>query len=293
MSSITLLSPAKVNLVLAITGVRNDGFHELVSLVAPVTFGDEITVALTHESGDTLECDFPGVPTDSTNLAMRAVEAFRQRFPFHKGVRIDLDKRIPAGAGLGGGSSNASTVLSALNQLWDKPLSDAELKSMSAKLGSDCPLFLAGEPIVMRGRGERLSGIPTESRAALKGQRLLLFKPSFAIDTAWAYKRMKEHGGWYCPPVEAEELIRSWTAGPGEMKVELYNNMEQPAFEKYLALPTVLGMIREQHGARCLMSGSGSACLVWLDDGLDVASIKSTIRECLGEDCFCVETAIA
>lgn len=293
MSSITLLSPAKVNLVLAITGVRKDGFHELVSLVAPVTFGDEITVALSNDPGDTLECDFPGVPTDESNLALKAVAAFRQRMPFKQGVRIELDKRIPPGAGLGGGSSNASTVLSALNRLWDKPLSEVELMTMSAKLGSDCPLFLADQPIVMRGRGELLSGISVEARSALHGQKMVIFKPSFGIDTAWAYGRMKEHGGWYCPKEDAEALVSSWLAGPGEAKVRLFNNMEGPAFEKYQALPTVLGLIRERHEARCMMSGSGSACLVWLDPDMDPAPIIATIKECLGEECFCVETAIA
>jgi len=293
MPSITLLSPAKVNLVLAVTGVRSDGFHDLVSLVVPVTFGDEITVALHEQPGIELTCDYPGVPTDEKNLAHQAVSLFRQKHPFKQGVSIEIDKRIPVGAGLGGGSSNASTVLKALNQLWDKPLSEVELMAMSAKLGSDCPLFLADQPIVMRGRGDLLSGLSYDARSALHGQPLLIFKPSFGVETAWAYGRMKEHGGWYCTKDEAEAVVANWQKGPGEAKVQLFNNMESPVFEKFQALPTILGLIRERHQARCMMSGSGSACLVWLDDGLDVTAIKATIRDSLGEDCFCVQTAIA
>lgn len=292
MPSVTLLSPAKINLVLAVTGVRKDGFHDLVSLVAPLRFGDQITVGLVPETGDLLTCDYPGVPTDGRNLALKAVAAFRAKAPFAQGVRIHIDKHIPIGAGLGGGSSNASIVLDALNRLLDKPLSDVELMTISAGIGSDCPLFLARQPVIMRGRGEMLSGLSVESSNALSGQRLIVFKPTFSIETGWAYGRMKAHGGWYCPKEEAEAMIATWQGGPKSGKAKLYNNMEMPAFEKYQALPVVLQLIRERHQARCLMSGSGSSCFVWLDPDTDAGPIVSTIKECLGEQCFWVETAI-
>ncbi|GHC09699.1 4-(cytidine 5'-diphospho)-2-C-methyl-D-erythritol kinase [Cerasicoccus arenae] len=294
MSSLTLLSPAKVNLVLAITGVRADGFHDLVSLVAPVAFGDQVTVTLTNEGGgDQLTCDFPGVPTDSTNLALRAVEAFRRRHPFEASVRVDLDKKIPAGAGLGGGSSNASTVLSSINELLDKPLTINELIEVSSELGSDCPLFLAQKPVIMRGRGDQLESLATAAEEALSGQRLILFKPSFGVETGWAYGRMKANGTWYCPATEAEAMLAEWQAGSDLCKVPLFNNMQQAAFEKFLALPVLLELIRERHDARCIMSGSGSACLVWLEPDMASESIIATIQECLGEAAFWVETSIA
>ncbi|WP_269537913.1 4-(cytidine 5'-diphospho)-2-C-methyl-D-erythritol kinase [Cerasicoccus fimbriatus] len=293
MPELTIFSPAKINLVLAITGVREDGFHELVSLVAPVNFGDEITVELVPgQEGDVLTCDFPGVPTDGSNLALRAVTAFRQKHHFAEGVRIQLDKRIPAGAGLGGGSSNASAVLAALNQLTGEPLTNAELIELSATLGSDCPLFLAKKPVIMRGRGEHLSDLEPAANDALKGQRLIIFKPSFGVETGWAYGRMKANGSWYLPTEKAEDMLSQWQASPNSSKVPLFNNMQDAAFEKYLALPTVLELLRERHAVRCLMSGSGSSCFVCLEEGDDVASITATIRECLGEDVFCVETSI-
>ncbi|MGE9295116.1 MAG: 4-(cytidine 5'-diphospho)-2-C-methyl-D-erythritol kinase [Puniceicoccales bacterium] len=294
MPSLTLRSPAKVNLLLAITGVREDGFHDLVSLVAPLEFGDDVTVEIDPAlSGDTLECDFPGVPTDGTNLALRAVAAFREVAPIDGGVRVRLEKRIPAGAGLGGGSSNASTVLLALNELCGQPIDKQRLSEISAALGSDCPLFLAGKPVIMRGRGEHLQMLSEEANASLRGRRVLVFKPGFGINTGWAYGRMKSERRWYCPPEEAEGMVSKWLADPASSEVPLFNNMEGPAFEKYLALPTVLELIRERHGLRCLMSGSGSSCLVLLEGDVDSAAVRATVLEALGDDAFCVETMLA
>ncbi|WP_309399540.1 4-(cytidine 5'-diphospho)-2-C-methyl-D-erythritol kinase [Cerasicoccus maritimus] len=294
MISITLPSPAKVNLVLAITGVREDGFHDLVSLVSPVDFGDEVTVSIEpSEGGDSLACDYPGVPTDESNLGLKAVAAFRQKYKIAGAVKVHLEKRIPAGAGLGGGSSNASTVLLALNELCGQPLSDNELLKLSSQLGSDCPLFLAKKPVIMRGRGEHLESLSQVAESTLVGQRLLLFKPTFGVNTGWAYGRMKATGAWYCPTAQAEGMLADWQAGPETRKVPLFNNMQNAAFEKYVALPTVLGLIRERHNLRCLMSGSGSSCFVWLDENADVSAITKTVRDCLGDDVFCVETTLA
>lgn len=288
---ISLLSPAKVNLTLAITGVREDGFHDLVSLVAPIDFGDTVTTRLDPEAReDTLHCDFPDVPTDASNLALRAVAAFRTRHAFEGGVHVDLAKRIPAGAGLGGGSSNASTVLLALNELCGHPLADDELVALSATLGSDCPLFLAREPVIMRGRGERVDRLPTAAREALRGRELLVFKPDFGVSTGWAYGRMKEARAWYCPPETAEAMLAKWLEAPEGVELPLFNNMQGPAFEKYLALPCALEAIRERHGLPCLMSGSGSACFAMLAGEAADDEVAETVRECLGQDC-CVEFA--
>jgi len=293
MASLTLRSLAKVNLLLAITGVRRDGFHELVSLAAPLAFGDEVTVAIdSSASGDQLDCAYPGVPADASNLALRAVAAFREHVIIAGGVRVTLEKRIPPGAGLGGGSSNASTVLLALNRLCGEPLSDSALAQVAATLGSDCPLFLAGEPVMMRGRGERIEPLPEAAQAALTDRRIVVFKPNFGIGTGWAYGRMKDERRWYCRQSEAERMVSEWLEAPAERAVPLFNNMQGPAFEKYLALPTILDLIRERFAVPCLMSGSGSACLALLPEDADSRPLMGTVRECLGDDAFCVETRL-
>ena len=145
--------PAKLNLLLAVTGRRADGFHELVSLVAPVELGDTLTVEPALEFS--LTCDAPTLPVDDTNLVLKAAQAFRVATSWRGGARFALTKRIPSGAGLGGGSSDAATALLALNRLAGEPLAPAALAQVAAEVGSDCALFLPGGPVVMRGRGDR------------------------------------------------------------------------------------------------------------------------------------------
>ena len=175
----TVFSPAKINLFLAITGRRDDGYHDLVSVAAPLDFGDLLTAEIgvsAPESGDRmaqcesgaqgagvpfrLECDNPEVPRDGANLVLKAAGAFAAATGWKEPVVFRLTKRIPIGAGLGGGSSNAAAALRALNQLSGADLGRAELGELAARAGSDCPLFLEGGPVIMRGRGERIEALP-------------------------------------------------------------------------------------------------------------------------------------
>src|SRR6187551_2872654 len=192
---VSVFSPAKLNLFLAVTGRRADGFHDLVSLVSQLSFGDELAVAIKGERiGDggrfALECDQPEVPVDGSNLILRAAEAFAVAANWQGGAHFRLTKRIPVGAGLGGGSSNAAAALRALNRLTGGLLDEAQLAVAAATLGSDCVLFLRDAPVVMRGRGERIAALPEPALARLRGRRVLLFKPSFGVSTPWAYQRM-------------------------------------------------------------------------------------------------------
>ncbi|HQU08912.1 MAG: hypothetical protein B7X06_02145, partial [Verrucomicrobia bacterium 21-51-4] len=169
-------SPAKVNLFLAVCGVREDGFHSLISLGAPLAFGDRLEIALdaTSSAPDSLRvhggCD---IPVDSTNLVLRAVAAFRQRVPTLGSAHIELFKEIPSGAGLGGGSSNAATVLQALNAQMGQALSAQQLHELGMTLGSDVPLFMEAVPQKMWGRGEFLSPVASTLAQRLCGRRLL------------------------------------------------------------------------------------------------------------------------
>ena len=143
-------SPCKVNLMLAITGVREDGFHDLISLVTPTKFGDDLETELLPDgaTSDTLSCDLEGVPCDESNLVIKAAKLFRQATGLEKYFKFDLEKRTPAGAGLGGGSSNGAIALASMNELCGKPLSMRQLEKIAAELGSDCPLFLTGTPVL-------------------------------------------------------------------------------------------------------------------------------------------------
>ncbi|MBR4597132.1 MAG: 4-(cytidine 5'-diphospho)-2-C-methyl-D-erythritol kinase, partial [Opitutales bacterium] len=208
----SFFSPCKVNYMLAITGVRADGFHNLLSIVAPTRFGDELFI---EEAGeDSITCNLEGVPCDESNLVMKAAAVFRRATMMNRFFKFDLVKKVPHGAGLGGGSSNGAAALLALNKICGEPLSIGELERLSATLGSDCPLFLSGKPVVMRGRGEEVSDLPQEARELVSSLKLLIFKPDFSINTGLAYKRMKEMKNIYIPQAEAEKMFGQWLKNP-------------------------------------------------------------------------------
>lgn len=285
-----VFSPAKINLFLAVTGRRADGFHNLVSVVAPLDFGDDLMM----EPGDgfTLECNDAAVPRDESNLVLKAAHAFAAATGKTEGARFKLTKRIPMGAGLGGGSSNAVAALRALNQRAGGIVDEARLAEIAATLGSDCALFLKNAPVVIRGRGERVTGLEESACVRLRGRRVLLFKPGFAINTAWAYGRMAARGKDYLSEAEAESRLHGWLKGTEPAEALLLNNMEGAAFEKFVALPLLIERLKKEFGVVGRMSGSGSACYVLLSETQAAAPLEGLIRDCWGAGCFVKEARI-
>ncbi|HKB56272.1 MAG TPA: 4-(cytidine 5'-diphospho)-2-C-methyl-D-erythritol kinase [Lacunisphaera sp.] len=289
MNTVTEFSPAKINLFLAVTGRRADGYHDLVSVAAPLDFGDELTVQV-NPAGFTLSCDNPEVPVDGNNLVLKAAHAFAVTTGWQGGADFKLTKRIPLGAGLGGGSSNAVAALRALNRISGAQLTTAKLAEVASSLGSDCALFLKNAPVIMRGRGERIEVLPDVSR--LRGRRVLLFKPGFAISTAWAYGRMAARQTDYLPADQAEQKLAAWGQGEAPAEQLLFNNMEGAAFEKFIALPVLLGKLLNEFGLRARLSGSGSACFVLLGDDFVTVPLAARIRECWGPAAFVQEARL-
>ena len=289
--SVTLHAPAKLNLFLAITGRRADGFHELVSVVAPLTWGDTLRVeqgGRGREQDFVLECDDAAVPVDGSNLVLKAAEAFRARTGWKGGAKFVLKKRIPVGAGLGGGSSDAAAALRGLNEWAGGKLSAVELGEVAAQVGSDCALFLHGGPVVMRGRGEKVVGLKAGGAERIRGRKVLVFKPAFGISTAWAYGRMAAGApGSYLPMELAEARLAAWL-GDAEAPAEdlLFNNMETVAFAKYPALPVLLERLRDEFRVLPRMSGSGSACFALLREDVSVEKMTARIREAWGASAF-------
>jgi 4-diphosphocytidyl-2-C-methyl-D-erythritol kinase len=298
---ISIFAPAKLNLFLAITGRRHDGFHDLVSLVTRLEYGDTLEVEPAGEFS--LRCDDPAVPGDETNLILKAARAFAAATGHRDGARFVLKKRIPLGAGLGGGSSDAVAALRALNQLAGEPLDTAGLAEVAARVGSDCPLFLRDGPVVMRGRGERVEPLAPAAAQRLHGLRVLVFKPSFGVNTAWAYARLARSGTppaepylntAYLPAADAEARLGAWLGNPqAPAEAILFNGFERPVFAKFLALPTALGELRERFGLWPQMSGSGSACFALLAGEQPVAPIVAFLREAWGDSAFVVESRLA
>jgi 4-diphosphocytidyl-2-C-methyl-D-erythritol kinase len=310
---VTVFSSAKINLFLAVTGRRADGYHDLVSVAAPLDFGDELAAEIRGQKSEdrgqgtgagsrfSLECDRPGVPLDGSNLILQAAEAFAAATGWKENVHFKLTKRIPLGAGLGGGSSNAVAALRAMNQLAGGRLAEARLAGLAATLGSDCALFLADAPVVMRGRGERVDPLPGGVAKRLRGRRVLLLKPGFSISTAWAYGRMAAcataDAAVYLPAELAEQKLARWILGEAPAEELLFNNMEGVAFDKFVALPVLLGKLRAEFDGATRMSGSGSACFVLLDEPATdppgvVTKMKHLIGECWGSAAFVQEARL-
>jgi 4-diphosphocytidyl-2-C-methyl-D-erythritol kinase len=285
-SIVSIFAPAKLNLFLAITGRRPDGFHDLVSVAAQLDFGD--TLRAEPAEAFSLTSDDPELAVDATNLVLKAAMAFAAATKSPVRAKFFLGKRIPTGAGLGGGSSDAVAALRALNQLAGRPLGPAALAVVAAQLGSDCPLFLHDAPVVMRGRGERIEPLSRGAAERLRGRRVLIFKPGFAIATPWAYAQLAAAApASYLPAAIAEERLSAWigdSAAPAEKL--LFNNMEPPAFGKFVALPELLERLHTDFGLAPRMSGSGSACFAFLPDDAPVDVITARIRAAWGDSAF-------
>ena len=171
----------------------------------------------------------------------------------------------------------------------------AELAAVAARIGSDCPLFLADGPVVMRGRGERVERLPAEAARRLTGRRVLVFKPGFGIATPWAYAQLAAGAPQsYLPADAAEARLATWRADPAQpAEALLLNTMEPPAFAKFVALPTLLAQLRERFGLAPRMSGSGSACFALLEEAAEAGPAAEAIRAAWGPSAFVTETRLA
>lgn len=287
---IEISSPAKINLMLAITGRRDDGFHSLSSLVTPIDFCDTVQLKVdTNAEGIELESTDGSLPTGKANIAWRAADLFLRRFRLQASVAVRIEKRIPVGAGLGGGSSNAASVLKGLARLFGIDETKVLLE-LAAELGSDCPLFLESEPLIMRGRGEIIERLDDAVKRSLSGRSILLFKPSFGISTVWAYKSLAIKGA-YENASQVESHLEEWKKGTRPLESLLANSFDSVVGRKYPSIPLLLKAIREKTGAPCLMSGSGSCCFALCESG-QADSIRDTVAECWGSNAFLASSSV-
>ncbi|MBQ6047555.1 MAG: 4-(cytidine 5'-diphospho)-2-C-methyl-D-erythritol kinase [Bacteroidales bacterium] len=245
----TFQAPCKINLGLNLVGRRPDGYHLLETVFVPVS-GLFDSVEVTHSSRFSFSQQGIPVPgPDSDNLCCRAYNLLRQRFPDMPAVSLSLTKRVPFGAGLGGGSSDAATVLLALNESLSLGLSPLELHDIALQLGADCPFFLLKSPAFAEGVGEILHPI---SLPQLHSLWLVIVKPPFAISTKQAYQGVK---------VKQPEipLLQALEKPLSEWPHLIFNDFEESLFETY---PDLCGLKDALYSAGALyasLSGSGSA----------------------------------
>ncbi len=245
-------SPAKINLTLRVTGKRPDGFHELESLVAQINLCDTVAVSRLEDGCYALDCDDPALPRDGSNLVLQAAKALNRAAGRNHGVHIELRKRIPAGAGLGGGSSNAATTLALLNDVWGTGLRQTELAALGAELGSDVPLFLASPLCVIRGRGEQVEelGTPPPLWAAL-------VLPQLHCSTVAVYAAWDQLPSEPSRPTLAQVLDARGSAS--QLMELLFNDLEAAAFRASPSLAELAERIGAVSGQRMLLTGSGAA----------------------------------
>lgn len=249
-----VFAPAKLNLGLEVHGRRPDGYHEIETLFQALDWGDRLEFSKAPlDSG--LRLSIQGLPLEDgpANSLRRAHALLAAARPGAMGgTRVRLDKRIPLGAGLGGGSSDAAAALVGLNRLWTLGLDDAELAALALELGSDVPFFLRGGTAIGRGRGERLEALPPLRKGAF-----LLVNPGFAIATAWAYEhlRLGLTGNPYRISLEQVKVYLSRFPAPGMV---LRNRLEDVVYPAYPVLFEIVKALEGAGAVQALMSGSGA-----------------------------------
>jgi 4-diphosphocytidyl-2-C-methyl-D-erythritol kinase len=250
-----LFAPAKINLFLSIKGQRPDGYHELRTLMAGIDLYDHIILRYAGR-GIRLECDASHIPRDDSNLAFRTARlyetAYRKRrhcAPF-SGLSIELHKRIPAGAGLGGGSSDAATILKALNDQVSDPLPFCDLASLALQIGADVPFFLTGRPALATGIGEVLTPWP-----GLPAYALLVVFPGCGLATGEVYKALNLRLT-KCQKKLKECLLKRTFFDPA---AHLCNDLEPVAMDRCPDIAVIKNEFVRLGALGALMSGSGSS----------------------------------
>lgn len=251
-----ILSPAKINLFLQVKGRRPDGYHELVTLMSPISLYDVMTFNFETE-GISVRCDSPDVPDNEDNLAFKAASLFFNRLPVaHRdhpgsgGVSIFIEKQIPVAAGLGGGSSNAGRTLLLLNQFYGKPFSAVEMNHMGLAIGADVPFFLQEKPAVATGIGECL-----EAYGGLQVVPMVVVCPDIPVSTAAVYKKLN------LGLTNCGKKLRNFFSDTSvfDFKRYLCNDLETVAISEYPVISDIKRQLLRAGADAALMSGSGPA----------------------------------
>ena len=295
MADLCVRAPAKINLHLEVLGLRPDGFHELAMVMQSIDLADSLRMRPTADGQISLQCDRADLPTDSSNLVVKAAEMLRARSGFAElGAQIVLEKRIPIGAGLAGGSSNGAAALLGLNELWGLGFKSHQLHSMAAELGSDMPFCLDGGTQLCFGRGEQLEALPFNSS---EPPALLLIKhPEVSVSTPWAYGRCKELRGDFYLEAEADFEQRRQALRQAPLLGAIAGNGSWPPLRNDLQavvepdVETVrqgLALLRQSEQPLAVaMSGSGPS-LFALFPGVDQArSAHADLAERFEQDGF-------
>jgi 4-diphosphocytidyl-2-C-methyl-D-erythritol kinase len=259
-----ILAPAKINLSLKVLRKRADGFHEIETVISPISLYDKIDIEKQNRWID-FSCDDPTLSTGNDNLVVRAAKLFFEKTKIKSGVSIKLEKKIPHGAGLGGGSSDAAATLRGLNQLFEAKLLHEDLSELASTIGSDVSFFLNESAATCKGRGEIVEPMKMSQKFSI-----LLLKPAFGVPTPWAYS------SW-----ENSKEIPEVSYAPQNFDGQSFiNDLERPVFEKFIFLAQLKKwLIGQPEVGAALMSGSGSTVFAALRPKADVDELSKRAKE--------------
>jgi len=243
---------AKINLTLDILGKRTDGYHDLVTVMQTVDLYDTICLSATEDNQVQIKCTMPELSNDD-NLASRAVHLVRQRLGIRQGVLIELHKRIPMAAGLGGGSSDAAAVLLALQHWWQLQLSPTHLLDIASSLGSDVPFFLTGGLALCEGRGERVTALSSHWPGTMRW--LLLLKPAISVSTAAVFRNLPASD--YTDGMHSRAVCTALHAGHIPALEDLHNCFERSVLETYPEVDLSREDLLQAGAAFVRLSGTG------------------------------------
>lgn len=246
---ITLKAPAKINWRLSITGLRENGYHDLQMIMLPLALADEVTLSINEgSSGVTMNCSDVDLPTDGRNLCVKAAVKILEAAGSLTPISIFLDKRVPSGAGLGGGSSDAAAVLVGLNRLLQLGMSREKLAEIGVSIGADVPFFLYRQPAIAEGIGEKITIIQEFPHIWI-----VLVNPAFEVPTPWAYKQWDLQ---LTAPNQHVSLPRSFR-GLDEAFLVMENDLETVVQRHHPEVSHMKERLKEAGARRCMMTGSG------------------------------------
>jgi 4-diphosphocytidyl-2-C-methyl-D-erythritol kinase len=260
---------AKINIGLHVLGKRPDGYHNIETVFRLIDLYDELEF-LQDDEGIVFSCNAPILANDNTNLCIRAANLLRDLTGTHMGVEITLNKRIPFGAGLGGGSSNAAAVLKGLTKLWSLDISNEELQTISATLGSDVPFFFTAQTAYATGRGERLTPFTLQIP-----YWILVVTPEIHVSTAWAYSNVRSQQSQN--RADLRGLLETAMDKPAVLRANIVNDFEESVFREFGEIASLKETLLREGAEIALMSGSGSSVFGFFSSEAKANRLKSEL----------------
>ena len=276
---------AKINLGLRVHGRRPDGYHEISTVFQTVSLRDTLSFEATNDETLELVCSDPAIPTDDSNLVLRAAAALRERFGVSRGARVELEKVIPAGGGLGGGSADAAVTLAALTTLWEIETDAGELAEVGARLGADVPFFLKGGTALGTGTGTEIR--PLEDAPKMD---LVVVAPGVHVSTAEAYRALGAPALTKVEPLVNLSVSRTEADFPDSLCGVWSNDFEAVVVRLYPEIGRARERLVEAGAGSVMLSGSGSSVFGVFESKGEASRARETLRAETGWRVFACET---